>query len=186
MQTEVIKLIFEDFLDRFSYFFTDCNQGFINEVIINMLSRRYRKSKSGRTVIMRPEYKLEYMYFTIVGAFGIFHPNLKVKGRAAMETPAVALARSSVFGDYQLLFDLYPRVELAPFTMNKSISKLVRQQLGEDLLVEEYGVMCIVAETFMKLCELYPESAEVLKVKSLKKRLLFMQCLKQQEDEVTV
>ena len=41
MQTQVINLIFEDFRKNFRHFFDPCDQGFINEAIINLLSRRY-------------------------------------------------------------------------------------------------------------------------------------------------
>lgn len=47
MQTEVINTIFEDFRRNFRHFFDPCDQGFVNETIINLLSRKYLKSKKG-------------------------------------------------------------------------------------------------------------------------------------------
>ena len=41
MQTEVIELIFAEFKNNFNFFFAQCDQGFINEAIIGMYSRRY-------------------------------------------------------------------------------------------------------------------------------------------------
>lgn len=41
MQTEVINLIFADFKNDFHFFFAQCDQGFVNEAIIRMYSRRY-------------------------------------------------------------------------------------------------------------------------------------------------
>ena len=116
MQTELIKLIFDDFRYNFRHFFDPCDQGFINEIIINLLSRRYPKAKAGRQRLVRPEYKMEHVFFTLEGAFGLYHPTLKIKGRATIDQPAVALSRYTVYGDYQLLFDLYPRMEFCPFT----------------------------------------------------------------------
>jgi len=43
---------------------------------------------------------MEHLFFTIEGAFGLFHPSLKVKGSAQKIEPAVALSRHTVFGDY--------------------------------------------------------------------------------------
>lgn len=40
-QTEVIKLLFSDFRRRFRFFFDPCEQGFINEAIIQMATRRW-------------------------------------------------------------------------------------------------------------------------------------------------
>lgn len=41
MQTEVIELIFAEFKSDFNFFFAQCDQGFVNEAIIRMYSRRY-------------------------------------------------------------------------------------------------------------------------------------------------
>ena len=48
MQTDLINLIFIDFRRNFRHFFDPCDQGFINEIVINLLSRRYQKAKTGR------------------------------------------------------------------------------------------------------------------------------------------
>jgi len=41
LQTIVINELFGDFMDCFSLFFKDCEQGFKNELIVNMSIRRY-------------------------------------------------------------------------------------------------------------------------------------------------
>ena len=82
MQNELIDLIFDEFKQNFRHFFDPCDRGFINEVIINMLSRRYHRPKTdSKKQIVHPGHKLEQLYFTIEGAFGLFHPTLKIKGQ---------------------------------------------------------------------------------------------------------
>ena len=55
--------------------------------------------------------------------------------------------------------------------------------LGADAQVDEKRVMCLDSEVFQDLCDLYPQTKETLKILGLKKRRLFMECLKLQEDE---
>ena len=62
------------------------------------------------------------IFFTMEGSFGLYHPTLKIKGKYAMEQPAILMPRYSVYGEYQLLFDLYPRMELA--SMRLLLTKL--------------------------------------------------------------
>ena len=81
MQNELIDLIFDEFKQNFRHFFDPCDRGFVNEVIINMLARRYQRKKTGKLQIIHPEHKVEHLYFTIEGAFGLFHPTLKIKGQ---------------------------------------------------------------------------------------------------------
>ena len=42
MQTQLVHLIFKDFLDTFHHFFGLCEHGFSNEFIVNMYTRRYK------------------------------------------------------------------------------------------------------------------------------------------------
>ena len=42
--------------------------------------------------------------------------------------------------------------------------------------------MCLGDEAFADLCELYPNTEEILKIRSLNKRAIFMKCMKAQED----
>ena len=39
MQTDLMETLFSDFINEFSHFFDSCEQGFMNEVIINMFAR---------------------------------------------------------------------------------------------------------------------------------------------------
>ena len=106
--------------------------------------------------IVRPQYKVEQIYFTMEGAFSLFHPKLKIKGKPEIEEPAVLMPRHAVFGDYQLLFDLYPRMEFCPYRVGRTTTVAMLESLGEDANVDEYRVMCLDAEVFSNLCRLYP------------------------------
>jgi hypothetical protein len=44
MQTDFILFFFKDFIKKFAHFFDPCEQGFINEFIINMLARISEKN----------------------------------------------------------------------------------------------------------------------------------------------
>lgn len=44
MQTSLITTLFTDFIRQFGHFFESCEQGFINEFIINMLARIHDKN----------------------------------------------------------------------------------------------------------------------------------------------
>lgn len=66
------------------------------------------------------------------------------------------MPRYAVFGDYQLLFDLYPRMEFCPYMISRSTPPAVLEDLGEEAEVEEHSVMCLEGDVFTDLCELYP------------------------------
>ena len=78
-------MIFGQFKKNFRHFFDPCDQGFVNEAIINLYSRRYLHSKIGRTRLVRPQYKMTEIYFTCEGAFGLYHPTLKIKGQPDLD-----------------------------------------------------------------------------------------------------
>lgn len=59
----------------------------------------------------------------------------------------------------------------------------IQEELGEDGYVDEFRIMCLDGEVFNDLCELYPQTAESLKIQGLKKRKMFMRMLTLQEEE---
>ena len=98
------------------------------------------------------------------GSFALYHPQLKIKGKHEIESPAILMPRHAVFGEYQMLFDLYPRIEFCPFVPNSKTPKETIKDLGDDAYVEEYRAMCLDGEVFLNLCKLYPQTAESLKI----------------------
>ena len=97
-----------------------------------MYVRRYKTPKHGRMKLVKPQYKMTEIYFTIEGSFALYHPNLKIKGQHEIQQPAVLMPRHAVYGDYQLLFDLYPRMEFCPFVPNQQTPDEQLIELGED------------------------------------------------------
>ena len=69
------------------------------------------------------------------------------------------MPRHAVFGDYQLLLDLYPNVEVCPFVPAISTRPELKEDLGEDAVVDEFRIMCLKSDVFSELCELYPATA---------------------------
>ena len=108
--------------------------------------------------LVKPQYKMVEIYFTMEGSFGCYHPTLKVKGKHEIEEPAILMPRHAVFGDYQLLFDLYPRMEFCPFVPGRKTEEQHKLDLGEDYDVEEFRVMCLKEDIFRDLCDLYPQT----------------------------
>ena len=110
------------------------------------------------------QYKLNELYFTLEGTFGLFHPKLKpVKGQQETdEQPAVLIPRHAVFGDYQILLDTYPCVDFCPFSPNSNTPEQIKRELGRDGDVDEWRVMCLDKDDYTDLCELYPETKQNL------------------------
>ncbi len=69
-------------------------------------------------------------------------------------------------------------MEFCPFFVSKKTSEETIEELGIDAAVEELRVMCLDGDVFLDLCNLYPQTSETLKIQGLKKRRLFMECLK--------
>ena len=57
---------------HFRHFFDPCEQGFINEAIIWLFTRRYKKETTSR-VIVRNGYKMSELYFIVEGGFGLYN-----------------------------------------------------------------------------------------------------------------
>lgn len=76
-------------------------------------------------------------------------------------------------------------MELRAFYKGATTSIEMAKQLKEDLEVEEHRVMCVNADIFRKLCDLYPLTAQSLKLQGIKKRNFFMNCMKLQEQQAS-
>ena len=174
MQTEVIDTIFMQFMQNFRFFFDPLDRGFVNEVIIQLFARKYEVSSEKRLKLERSKYKMTQMYFILEGGFGCYNPYTKQKGNHENNNPFVIMKRHSIFGDYQLAFDLYPMMEFSPYSVSNDTPKEVVSQLGEDAEVTTFNVMCLEDEKFQELCELYEESAKTIQYNGLQKRKVFM------------
>jgi len=89
MQTELVKLLFGDFIDCFGHFFENCEQMFINEMVVNMYARTFESGED----IMRPGQHFDEMYFIWQGQVVICEPT-------TYKEPFCVLPQYSFFGDY--------------------------------------------------------------------------------------
>ena len=86
-----------------------------------------------------------------------------------IKEPFMELPRFSVFGDYQILYKLKSNIVFKTAYANNRLS---REQNTTFL-------MCVEKRTFLDLCELYPKTAEDLKVRALEKRQVYLKYLNQ-------
>jgi len=103
-QTAVIKLLFSDFRRQFRFFFDPCEQGFINEAIIQMATRRW-SYKTRPQMVHKAKIKMEEVYFLSQGQFGLFNEQCDRDARRPLPPFMLVNVGKSV-GDYQVLFDL--------------------------------------------------------------------------------
>ena len=101
MQTELMKntLTFKNFENNFNHIFSECERGFINELVINMFCQIY---SHGKTVI---NYKthVNQLYFVQCGTIECFNNE---KDELIPKYPIFYLPRYSYFGDFQILNSL--------------------------------------------------------------------------------
>ncbi|CDW90866.1 cation channel family protein [Stylonychia lemnae] len=152
MQSELTQIIFKDFQQQFNHFFQYCERGFINEFIINMYCRIYQPE----TTVVQYGQKLREIFFIREGC-ALMYNKFEVKD-------FMMLPQYGVFGDYQIIYDL------------KSNITMKTPPTGQDV-----RFMCISKKVFLNLCELFPTTAENLRVLSLKRRYHFIQAMELQD-----
>ena len=89
----MINHIFKDFTEKFSHFLGACEEGFKNELIIQLYSSSYMPSHP----IVHYGQKIEAVHFVVQGEVNLF-----TKDRMQF----FVLPERAVFGDYSLIFDL--------------------------------------------------------------------------------
>lgn len=70
MQTELVQVLFKDFISKFDHFFEGLEQGFLNEMIINMYARTFTSGEE----IYKQGQKLDEIVFVIKGGIAICEP----------------------------------------------------------------------------------------------------------------
>ena len=114
---------------------------------------------------------------------GIFALTNKVKINPTKPyRPFLLLPRDTIYGDYQILFDLYLHFDFRTYVEIPDEEELFAHLPEEDTQKDpgEYVYMFVPADIFRDLCELYPATEKTLKYKSLDRRHYFMQCLDRQ------
>ena len=170
-QTELIKLLFEDFRRNFRHFFDPCEQGFINEAIIWLFTRRYRAQDRSQ-MICQSGIKMTELYFVCEGTFGLYNSH---HSKATQRLPPfMVLPKYRIYGDYQILHDLLPNVDFRTYQYDFRDSHVNQLLDKEDVQVETYVVMCLDGDKLLDLCELYPMTATSLKYRALDRRAFIL------------
>jgi len=165
MQTDLIQntRVFKEFERSFNHFFEECERGFTNEIIINMYCRIYTP---GKTVIA---YKsnVKEMYFIRQGLVEVYNNE---NDEIHKEKPILYLPKNSYFGDYQILYNLKSNIVFKTLAHTPDEKKPATNEPMPDIIF-----MCISKDALLELCDLFPQTAENIKRRSLERRYRFMQ-----------
>ena len=88
--------------------------------------------------------------------------------------PFMALPPGKTFGDYQILFDLFPNFDFKTYVPQDETDRHSFQDI-------EYSVMCLSTKVMKHLCWLYPSTAMSLKYRALDRRNYFLKTMQDQE-----
>ena len=83
--------------------------------------------------------------------------------------PILYLPKYSYFGDYQILHNLKSNIIFRTLTPASTDESKRKKEQEMDILF-----MCIDREVLLELCELFPQTAENIKKRSLERRTKFM------------
>ena len=75
-------------------------------------------------------------------------------------------------------------MDLRTFSPDARHANVMSRMKKEDIDCEEYVLMCLDAEKLVELCELYPETAQSLKYRSLDRRAYYLRNQQLQEREL--
>lgn len=165
MQTDLIQntRVFKEFERSFNHFFEECERGFTNELIISMYCRIYTP---GKTVISFKS-NVKEMYFIRQGLVEVFNNE---NDEVLKEKPILYLPKYSYFGDYQILYNLKSNIVFKTLAHTPDDKKVGISEPMPDIIF-----MCIGKDVLNDLCDLFPQTAENIKRRSLERRHRFMQ-----------
>lgn len=89
MQSDLVRLIFKSFLNRFDYFFDSLDSGFVNEIVVNMYAKTYQPGDD----IVTPGQRVDAIMFVLQGQLQICEKN-------GEQEPFCVLPTNSFFGEY--------------------------------------------------------------------------------------
>jgi hypothetical protein len=165
MQTDLIQntRVFKEFERSFNHFFEECERGFTNEMIINMFCRI---QNPGKTVI---SYKsnVKEMFFIRQGLVEVYNNE---NDEEVKDKPILYLPKYSYFGDYQILYNLKSNLLFKTLAHTPDDKKSGSTELLPDIIF-----MCCSMEHLIEFCELFPQTAENIKRRSLQRRKKFME-----------
>ena len=163
MQTDLIQntRVFKEFEKSFNHFFEECERGFTNEMIINMFCRI---QNPGKTVI---SYKsnVKEMFFIRQGLVEVYNNE---NDEIMKDQPILYLPKYSYFGDYQILFNLKSNL------LFRTLAHTPDDKKGPTEMLPDIIFMCCSNEHLKDFCDLFPQTAENIKRRSLQRRKKFM------------
>ena len=165
MQTDLIQntRVFKEFERSFNHFFEECERGFTNEMIINMFCRI---QNPGKTVI---SYKsnVKEMFFIRQGLVEVYNNE---NDEEVKDKPILYLPKYSYFGDYQILYNLKSNLLFKTLAHTPDEKKTGAAELLPDIIF-----MCCSMEHLTEFCDLFPQTAENIRRRSLQRRKKFME-----------
>ena len=120
---------------------------------MNLYTRRLQRG-NGIQKLHRAGTKMTEMYFVTEGAFALHCTEHADPKRP--HPPFMILPPGKIYGDYQVLFDLYANFDFQTYIYDFRFGELNEKLNLNELEVEEYVAMCLSAEKLQYLCELYP------------------------------
>ena len=165
MQTDLIQntRVFKEFERSFNHFFEECERGFTNEMIINMFCRI---QNPGKTVI---SYKsnVKEMFFIRQGLVEVYNNE---NDEEVKDKPILYLPKYSYFGDYQILYNLKSNLLFKTLAQTPDEKKTGPNEVLPDIIF-----MCCSMEHLNEFCDLFPQTAENIRRRSLQRRKKFME-----------
>lgn len=163
MKTDLIQntRVFKEFERSFAHFFEECERGFTNELIMSLYCRIYGP---GKTVI---SYKsnVKEMYFIRQGLIEVFNNE---NDELQKEKPILFLPKQAFFGDYQILYELKSNCIFKTLEESPTDTDLPLGGSSDTIF------MCCAKDDLKALCDLFPQTAENIKGRSLLRRKRIM------------
>jgi len=106
------------------------------------------------------------MYFIRQGLVEVYNNENDEKVK---EKPILYLPKFSYFGDYQILYNLKSNIVFRTLAHSNEDKKNGTSEPMPDIIF-----MCISKTELQELCDLFPQTAENIKRRSLERRLRFM------------
>ena len=141
-------------MNNFKYFFNSCEQGFKNEFVIWLYCRIHLPSR----VIQRCGREADELVLITSGQVDMFTKD---------DDKFMMLPEYSIFNDYQILFGLKSNIKFVANT------PLWTNEHDFESPQNWVRTMNLESEKMQDLLDLYPETAENLKLRALEKRSIY-------------
>lgn len=173
LRKRVVEFCFEKRLKKFKIFFQGLEWGFIENFLINLYPRHVPKSElktdgtpQRSSVIINSGTMPKNLYLIKKGT-------VEICNRGESEK-YVSYGKGSYFGDYHLLFKIKSshvfRAELPSAPKYDRQGNVIVDPNDAPKEVGDVELLCIKRDTFNELCELFPNSAHILRERAYFRR----------------